>query len=65
MRERQIATDWFKENNMIANADKFQAIIMKGNSDMCNQYTVFRLISAAGAYSILKLLRAALIKGRL
>ena len=50
MRERQIATDWFKENNMIANADKFQAIIMKGNSDMSNQYTVFRLISAPGAY---------------
>ena len=35
-RERQIATDWFKENNMIVNADKFQATIVKPNSDMCN-----------------------------
>ena len=39
-RESQIATDWFKENNMIVNADKFQAIIVKRNSDMCNQYTL-------------------------
>ena len=39
-RESQIATDCFKENNMIANADKFQAIIVKRNSDMCNQYTL-------------------------
>ena len=38
--ESQIATDWFKENNMIVNADKFQAIIVKQNSDMCNQYTL-------------------------
>ena len=35
-RESQIATDWFKENNMTVNADKFQAIILKQNSDMCN-----------------------------
>ena len=40
VRESQIATDWFKENNMIINAGKFQAIIMKQNSDMCNQYTL-------------------------
>ena len=39
-RRSQIATDWFKENNMIVNADKFQAIIVKRNSDMCNQYTL-------------------------
>ena len=39
-RESQIATDWFKENNMIVNTDKFQAIIVKRNSDMCNQYTL-------------------------
>ena len=39
-RESQIATDWFKENNMIVNADTFQAIIVKRNSDMCNQYTL-------------------------
>ena len=25
---------------MIVNADKFQAIIVKQNSDMCNQYTL-------------------------
>ena len=35
-RESQVATDWFNENNMIVNADKFQAIIVKRNSDMCN-----------------------------
>ena len=28
-RENQIATDGFKENNMIVNAHKFQAIIVK------------------------------------
>ena len=39
-RESQIAADWFKENNMIANGNKFQAIVMKRNSDMCNQYTL-------------------------
>ena len=39
-RESQIATVWFKENNMTVNADKFQAIILKRNSDMCNQYTL-------------------------
>ena len=39
-RETQIASDWFKENNMIVNADKFEAIIVKRNSDMCNQYTI-------------------------
>ena len=39
-RESQIATDWFKENNMIVSADKFQAIMVKRNSDMCNRYTL-------------------------
>ena len=39
-RESQIATNRFKENNMIVNADKFQAIIVKRNSDICNQYTL-------------------------
>ena len=39
-RESQIATDWSKENNMIVSADKFQAIMVKRNSDMCNQYTL-------------------------
>ena len=39
-RVSRIATDWFKENNMIVNADKFQAIIVKRNSDMCNQYAL-------------------------
>ena len=39
-RESQIATNRFKENNMIVNADKFQAIIVKRNSGICNQYTL-------------------------
>ena len=39
-RESQIATDWFKENNMIVSADKFQAIMVKRNSDMFNKYTL-------------------------
>ena len=39
-RESQIATDWFKENNMIVNADKFQAIIVKRHYNICNQYTL-------------------------
>ena len=39
-RESKIAIDWFKENKMIVNADKFQAIIVKRYSDMWNQYTV-------------------------
>ena len=39
-RESQIATDWFKENSTILNTDKFQAIIVKRNSDMSNQYTL-------------------------
>ena len=39
-RESQIATDWLKENNMIVDADKFQVIILKRNSNMCNQYTL-------------------------
>ena len=34
------STDWFQENNMIVNADKFQEIIVKGNSDISNQYTL-------------------------
>ena len=38
-RESQIATVWFKENNMIFNAYKFQATIVKQISAMCNQYT--------------------------
>ena len=39
-RESQIATGWFKESNMIVNADTFQATIVKRNSDICNQYTL-------------------------
>ena len=39
-RESWIVTDWFKENKMIINADKFQAIIVKRNLDMFNQYTL-------------------------
>ena len=39
-REKKIATDWFKESNMIINADKFHAIIVKRNSDTSNQYTL-------------------------
>ena len=34
------STDWFQENNMIVNADKFQETIVKGNSDISNQYTL-------------------------
>ena len=39
-RESQIATDWFKENHMIVNPDKFQAIIVKRNSEMNDHYTL-------------------------
>ena len=39
-RESQTATDWLKENNMIVDADKFQVITLKRNSDMYNQYTL-------------------------
>ena len=39
-RENQIATDWFKENNVIVNGDRFQAIIVNRNSDMRNRYTL-------------------------
>ena len=28
-RESEIATDWFKENNMFENAEKFRTIIVK------------------------------------
>ena len=35
-RERQIATDWLKQNNMVVNPDKFQAITVKKNSNMNN-----------------------------
>ena len=38
-RESQIATVWFKENNMILNAHKFQSTIVKQTEAMCNQYT--------------------------
>ena len=34
------STDWFQENNMIVNEDKFQETIVKGNSDISNQYTL-------------------------
>ena len=37
---KPIVPDWFKKNNIIVNADKFQVIIVKQNSDMCNQYTL-------------------------
>ena len=39
-RESQIATDWFKEDNMIVNAEKMRAIIVRRNSDRSNQYTL-------------------------
>ena len=39
-REIQIATDWFKKDNMIVNAEKFEAIIVRRNSDRNNQYTL-------------------------
>ena len=38
--ESQIATDLFKENKMFVKADKFQAVIVELNSDVCNQYTL-------------------------
>ena len=38
--ERQIATEWLEENNMIVNAHKFQAIIVKRNTNLFNQYTL-------------------------
>ena len=38
--ESQFATVWFKENKMILNVHKFEAIIVKQNSAMCNQYTL-------------------------
>ena len=34
----RLAKGWFKENNMLANADKFQAILVKGNSHMLDTY---------------------------
>ena len=39
-KESIAATDWFKENEMIVNPDKFQAIIIKRNSNMEDQYTL-------------------------
>ena len=39
-REIQIATDWFEKDNMIVNAEKFEAIIVRRNSDRNNQYTL-------------------------
>ena len=39
-KESLVATNWFKENEMIVNPDKFQAIIVKRNSNMENQYTL-------------------------
>ena len=39
-KESLVATNWFKENEMIVNPDKFQAIIVKRNSDMEKQYTL-------------------------
>ena len=36
----KLGNDWFKENNMIANPYKFQAIIVKRNPDLGNQYTL-------------------------
>ena len=38
-KESIAATDRFKENEMIVNPDKFQAIIIKRNSNMEDQYT--------------------------
>ena len=39
-KESIAATDWFKGNEMIVNPDKFQAIIIKRNSNMEDQYTL-------------------------
>ena len=39
-KESIAATDWFKENEMIVNPDKFQAIIIKRNSNMEDQFTL-------------------------
>ena len=33
-RERQITTDWFKQNEVIVNPDKFEAIVVKRDSNM-------------------------------
>ena len=39
-RENQIATNCFKQNKMIADPDKFRAIVVKRYSDMNDQYAV-------------------------
>ena len=35
-KESQIATEWYKENSVILNADKSQAVVVNRNSDMSN-----------------------------
>ena len=37
--ERKIAIDWFKENEMIVNPDKFQAVVIKRSHQMLNPYS--------------------------
>ena len=37
-RGSQIAHDWFKENNLTINSEKFQVLIIKRNSNISNQF---------------------------
>ena len=39
-RKCEIATDWFKQNEMIVKTDKFQVIVVKGDSNVNGQYTL-------------------------
>ena len=39
-RKSLTATNWFEQNEMIVNPDKFQAIVVKRNSNMNDQYTL-------------------------
>ena len=53
-RERKAAIDWFKNNEMIANPDKFQAIILNMNNKMGKKY--FSNIREAKVTSVTTLL---------
>ena len=39
-RKCEIATDWFKQNEMIVKTDKFQVIVVKVDSNVNGQYTL-------------------------
>ena len=53
-KERKAAIDWFKNNEMIVNPDKFQVIILNINNKMSNKY--FSNIREAKVTSVTTLL---------